>query len=89
MSKLIQLKVGSDKLKKYTELVELLGLKGTFGEYQRAIEFSIDFTIFQLKGQAKTIPGLSSDKLALWYSSLLKLKERQERAEQIANLGKS
>jgi hypothetical protein len=80
MSKLIQLKVSEDKLKKYNELVDMLGLNGTYGEYQRAIDFSIDFTIFQLIGQAKTIPGLTSDKLALWYSSLIKLKERNEKA---------
>lgn len=89
MSKLIQLKISDEKLKKYNELVDLLGLKGTFGEYQRAVEFGIDYALLGIKKQAEVLPDLEGQKWALFLSSISKIKNEQEKAELIKKIQES
>ncbi len=80
MSKLIQLKLSKKKLKKYNKLVKLLGITGTFGEYQKAIDFSIDLTIAEIERQAGVLPNIKQEKLRLLIASIIRLREEKEKA---------
>ena len=81
MTKLIQLKLSEDKLKQYDEIVALLGFKGLYGEYQKAIDFSISLAIATLKRQAEVLPELEEDKLDSYFSSIANLKKAKLKAE--------
>ena len=77
MSKLIQLKLSAEKEKRYNEIVLLLGLEHTFGSYQHAICFCIDYTLWALKKDAEVLPGLDMEKLAIWTATMTKLHKAQ------------
>ena len=79
MTKLIQLKVSDEKVKKYDLLVKLLGIKGTFGEYQKAIDLSIDFTISAIKRDSEVLPDLEPDKLDLYVSSVTRIRKESKK----------
>jgi len=89
MSKLIQLKLSDEKLKRYDELVDKLGLAGTFGEYQKAIEFGIDFTLSSLQEASKVLPRLDEGKLELFTASIIRLRKAEEKEEKIRELQKT
>lgn len=89
MGKLIQLKLSDSKLKKYDDLVNKLGLKGTFGEYQKAIDLSIDFTLSGLQNAEKVLPDLEPDKLKLFLSSVAKLRKEREKADLMDKIANS
>ena len=78
MTKLIQLKLSEKKLKKYSRLVDMLGLSGTYGEYQKAIDFSIDLAISEIKKAEIVMPILKADKLRLFFSSVVKIRNKKE-----------
>lgn len=89
MSKLIQLKLSTKKLKKYGELVNMLALNGTFGEYQKAIDFSIDFTISNIKTTSRVLPELESDKLDIFIACIKKLAKDKKKQESISKIQQS
>lgn len=86
MSKLIQLKLSEKKLIKYNKLVDMLGLSGTFGEYQRAIEFGIDLAISELKRMEKVLPSMDIDKLELLTATITKLRKERIKADQLKKI---
>ncbi len=89
MTKLIQLKLSDLKLTKYDKLVNILGYKGTFGEYQKAIDFSIDYTLSGLEREAVVLPDLDEVKMALFLSSIQRvLKTKKMANDRIKTLQK-
>ena len=89
MTKLIQLKLSKDKLEKYNKLVNMLGIKGTFGEYQKAIDFSIDLAILSIENEVKVTLDLDNEKLDLFLSSIKELKKQRIKAELIQKIEQS
>ncbi len=89
MSKLIQLKLSKEKLGKYDKLVNMLGLTGTFGEYQKAIDFGIDLAILKIKEAERVLPSLSEAKMPLFLASVMKLRENENKQNLIRKIAKN
>lgn len=78
--KLIQLKLSDAKIEKYNKLVDLMGIRGTFGEYQKAIDFSIAFTISKLEEASKVLHGLKPEEIELLFSSIKQIDKDHKKA---------
>jgi hypothetical protein len=77
---------GKERLEKVDALVTLLGLTNIFGAQQKAIDFSITYTLESLKGNQKVIPILENSDLDLLITSIKKQQEIAKKEKELIDL---
>lgn len=70
-------------LEELADLIDMLGLKGTYGAEARTLQFCTTFTLKMIPYLEKTTPPLNTEKLGVLFLSIAKIRHKAEKAERL------
>lgn len=73
---------------KLTELIDLMGIGGLYGDVPKAVKFSINLAISVIKNPEKVYIGLNDAELEIWFQSVKDFEKRRRKLEMADKLTK-
>ena len=61
------------------ELINLMGIKDTYGEIPKAIDFGVTLAINTIKHDSNVIPTLNDENMAHYFNSVKNFRNKQKR----------
>jgi len=86
--KKIPISFNEEEEAKVKEIADLIGIGGVYGDFPKAIKFSINLTLSAIKNPEKVYSSLTEEELAYFFASVTRSEKKKRLLEKAHNLEK-
>ena len=77
-TKKVPISFNTEDLRAINELIVLMGISGTYGDFPKAIKFGVNLALSCIKNDIKVYSGLNDDNLKIYFNSVFNYSIRQK-----------